>query len=103
MVTDSIQIDRWFDCLYNVLYKDAPTSELRDVLEERWGDAETWRFGARVLSELNPSILRNGDLSAWVRVNRLVVAHFYYELQKPPERLQHEDKPLPWVERMYQS
>lgn len=101
MLLDSIQADRWSDCLYNTLLRDAPTPELKQQMQDSWGDLQTWRFVARAMAELNPHLLRNGDLSAWMRAARLLVAEYYYELQKPPERLKHEDKPLPWMERLY--
>ena len=103
MLLDSVQADRWCDCLYNTLLKEAPTPELKELAEQRWGDVDTWRFVARAMAELNPTLLRNGDLAAWVMVSRQLVADYYYELQKPAERLQHEDKPLPWIERLYAS
>jgi len=100
MVLDSIQADKWADCLYSLLIKEAPSEQLMEQAKEQWGDTQCWRFIARAMAEVSPSVFRGGDMSSWVRTCRYIIADYYYELQKPPERLQEQDKAIPWIDRV---
>ena len=55
MVLDSIQADKWADCLYSLLIKEAPSPELMEQAKDQWGDTQCWRFIARAMAEVSPN------------------------------------------------
>lgn len=94
MLLSGVQMDQFRDLAKRVLLEEAPNSDMERIAEEWWADeGNVWFLMARLVANMSPSLFRVGDHAAWVRCVKFVVSDFYFELLKPAQRLQQQDKP----------
>lgn len=97
-ILDSLEADHFYECLARVLIAGAPDEGMRDEARRVMGSELGWRVAARVLAEVSPCVLRQGDHSAWSRVAGYAVGTFYEELATGSERLAVVETLPPYVE-----
>ncbi|MGB1937852.1 MAG: hypothetical protein ACPH5P_00050 [Akkermansiaceae bacterium] len=91
-VLDSILTDNLRDTMCRSILRAAPDEELKSrakaLLED---EAQLWRWMARAVAEISPSVFRRGDFAAIAVCFDRFVPEFYYELLKPPARLERDE------------